>query len=87
MNLQQQIDIGMLAWIVLRIGDVFGKPVQTLRGGGGIEFTTEIQCQSGVEFQRALLAGGIGDVMDGFALCVEDVASASNVGLSTKNNL
>ena len=47
-----------------------------LRSGGGIEFAAEIQCQSVVEFQRALLAGRIGDVMDGFALCVEDVESA-----------
>ena len=65
----------MLARIGLRIGNVFGKPIQALRSSSGIELATEIQCQSVVEFQRALLAGRIGDVMDGFALCVKDVES------------
>ena len=52
------------------------KSMIRLRSGGGIEFAAEIQCQSVVEFQRALFAGRVGDVMDGFALCVEDVESA-----------
>ena len=66
----------MLARIGLRIGNMFGKPIQTLHCCCGIEFAAKIQCQSVVEFQRALLAGRVGDVMDGFALCVEDVESA-----------
>lgn len=78
-NFFKQVDIGMLAGMGARVGNVFGKPYQTLFCRFFVQFSVKTFCQSIVQLERTELTLNGGNVVNRFAVGILNVQTAQMV--------
>lgn len=75
-NAQEQVDVGVFAGIGFGIGNMFGKQGEAAFGGFAVEYAAGFLRQRVIKLERSELAGGGGDMVQGFAVFAVDVQAA-----------
>ncbi len=78
-NCFKQVDIGMLDGMGAHVGNVFGKPYQTLFGSFFVQDSIKTFCQSIVQLERTELTLNGRNVVNRFAICILNVQTAQMV--------